>query len=376
MIGLDDGATLARRRGTHNARVDVTPKSRVASACAVPDMANVGFGTHMSDHMFVARHDETRGWHESGLLPYGPLAIDPRSPVLHYGQSVFEGMKVYRQASGGLALFRPDRNAQRFNHSASRMAMPCFPESEFIAAARALALADARWVPDAQGAALYLRPMMFADGPSLGVHRGCNHVFVIMACPVNPVFSLTDKPFRLLAREDVARTAPGGIGNAKTAANYGPTVASLEQARKDGFDNLLWLDAAEHRLIEEAGITNVFVRYADHVATPPLSDRILAGITRDTIMHMLRDSGHEVREREIDILELVSGIQSGRVLECFVTGTATVVAPVSEIGFRDRNYAIQSSSEYSMSLELHRNLLSLQTGSKDDPHEWMYGLDD
>lgn len=335
-----------------------------------PAMDEVQFGSHVSDHMFLAEYDAGRGWHSARVQPYGQFQLDPRALVLHYGQSVFEGLKAYRQANGGIALFRPEANAARLNVSCQRMAMPALPEALFIEGLRQLVALEADWVPTAPGAALYARPVMFASEPVLGVRRSASYLFCIMLCPVPPYFQRGDAPLKLLAREDCARTARGGCGDAKTSANYGQTIVALEHARAAGYDNLLWLDAAGHRHIEEAGITNVFVRYRDRVVTPPLSGRILPGITRDSVIRLLRSQDERVDEAEIAIDELVADIDEGRVQEIFLTGTATIVAPVSEIGFRGRRHVIAGQAG-SMAEQLYRRLTAIQYGTAADEQGWM-----
>ncbi|UXY14135.1 branched-chain amino acid aminotransferase [Chitiniphilus purpureus] len=337
-----------------------------------PALSEVQFGSHVSDHMFVAEYDAGRGWHSPRVMPYGEFRLDPRALVLHYGQSVFEGLKAYRQADGGIALFRPGCNAARLNTSCARMAMPALPEALFIDGLQRLVALEAAWVPDTSGAALYARPVMFANEPVLGVRRSSRYVFCIMLCPVPPYFQIGDAPFKLVAREDCARTAQGGCGDAKTSANYGQTIVELERARREGYDNLLWLDAAGHRLIEEAGITNVFIRYQDKVVTPPLSGRILPGITRDSVIRLLRHQGVPVLEQETTIDGLVADIDDGRVREIFLTGTATIVAPVGEIGFRDRRHTLAPvAPDDSMAAALYRTLTAIQYGRATDEFGWM-----
>jgi len=335
-----------------------------------PAMDEVQFGSHVSDHMFLAEYEAGRGWHSPRVQPYGQFQLDPRALVLHYGQSVFEGLKAYRQADGGIALFRPESNAARLNASCQRMAMPALPGALFIEGLKRLIALEDAWVPATQGAALYARPIMFACEPVLGVRRSASYQFCIMLCPVPPYFQPGDPPLKLLAREDCARTAQGGCGDAKTSANYGQTIVALEGARAAGYDNLLWLDAAEHRYIEEVGITNVFVRYGDKVVTPPLSGRILPGITRDSVIRLLRSQGEQVDEREIAIEALLAGIDGGQVLEIFLTGTATIVAPVKEIGFRGRRHPFVPAPD-SMATRLYRQLTAIQHGTAVDEFGWM-----
>ena len=335
-----------------------------------PARQDISFGSHATDHMFMGIHTPSRGWHDLKIMPYGSLNLEPRALALHYGQTIFEGLKAYPQSDDSLALFRPDANAKRFNRSARRMAMPEIPEALFISAVSALTDIDRSWVPKPEGSALYLRPLMIASDPFLGVRPSETHLFVVMACPVMPLFDVGSAGLRLLAREDIARTASGGIGDAKTAANYAPTILALEQARTEGYDNLLWLDAATHQQVEEAGITNIFVRYGNTIKTPRLSERILAGITRDSVITLLSDQGYNVIQSDILIETLVSDIENGRADELFVTGTATVVAPVVSLGFRGVEYQLPGTARLAYSLR--DELLNIQYGRSNDTWGWRH----
>ena len=339
---------------------------------AIPAINDVQFGSHASDHIFVAEYNNESEWHSARIVPFSDFHLDPRALVLHYGQSVFEGLKAYRQEGGNIALFRPEKNAERLNASCARMGMPRLPPALFLDGLQQLVKLEIDWIPSSLGAALYARPIMFANEPILGVRRASSYIFCIMMCPVPPYYRPGDAPLKLLAREDVARTTRGGCGDAKTSANYGQTIVPLEEARRQGYDNLLWLDAERHQLIEEAGITNVFVRYADGVATPPLSGRILPGVTRASVIQLLHHQSIEVKEREIGIEELMADIEHHRVQEMFLTGTATVVAPVEEVGFRGRRFKISTSPVSSrLSDHLYRSLTDIQYGRSPDHFGWM-----
>lgn len=337
-----------------------------------PSRHEISYGSHATDHMFMGVHTHSHGWHDLRVMPYGPINLEPRALALHYGQTIFEGLKAYPQIDGTLALFRPEENARRFNRSARLMAMPEIPESLFISAVSALTDADRSWVPKSEGSALYLRPLMIASDPFLKVRSSDTHLFVIMACPMLHLSGDGSTGLRLLAREDIARTAYGDIGDAKTAANYAPTILPLEQARAAGYDNLLWLDAATHQQVEEAGITNFFVRYGDTVVTPPLSNRILAGITRDSVITLLAEQGYEVVQRDISIETLVADIESGQADELFVSGTATVIAPVVSLGFRNVEYRLPGTARLAYSLR--DELLNIQYGRSKDTRDWRHSV--
>ncbi len=336
--------------------------------------AQFGFGEKVSDHMLVMTYDaDAGGWNRPEIKPYQSFSLEPRALVLHYGQSIFEGLKAFRRPDGHIALFRPEQNIRRMNASARKMAMPEIPEALFMDALLKLVDIERDWVPAEAGASLYIRPLMFGSDAVLGVRAASRYILCVMLSPVPPYFVPGGKPFKLLAREDCARTVAGGTGDAKTAANYGRSLVPLDAARREGYDNLLWLDSEQHRFVEEAGITNVFVQYADRVVTPPLSGRILPGITRDSVIRLLRDEGRTVLEQETDIGDLVRDIDDGRVHEIFLTGTATVVAPVDEIGFRGRRHALQIRDD-GLALSLYRQLTQIQYGLAPDRHGWMRAL--
>lgn len=339
-----------------------------------PDISQVQFGSHISDHIFVADYEEGFGWINARIIPYSSFQLEPTALVLHYGQSIFEGLKAYRQPDGAIALFRPDQNFHRMNRSAARMAMPEIPEDLFNTGLHRLISVEQEWVPATRNASLYVRPIMFANEAALGVRRSSRYVFCIMLCPVPSYFNIGDKPFKLLAREDFSRTAQGGVGNAKTSANYGQSIIALEEARREGFDNLLWLDAAKHQWIEEAGITNIFIKYSDKVVTPPLSGRILPGITRASVIDLLRHQGVSIIETETTIEDLVRDIDQGLVHEIFLTGTATVVAPVDEIGFRGKRFKLTFNSANSLATSLYQTLTGIQNGTLPDHFDWMSPL--
>ena len=334
-----------------------------------PDLAEIGFGTHMTDHLFKVHYAAPTGWTDARIEAYGPLSLDPAAISLHYGQSIFEGLKIFRQPDGGLALFRPAENARRLNASAARIGMPDLPEEIFLDGLRTLVALDRDWAPDRPGYTLYARPVMIATQAILGVQPSAEHLFFILLTPTPSYFQPGQKGVRLWADRTYARTAPYTVAAAKTAGNYAKIVMPLDAVRAQGYDNILWLDGIERRRIEEVGITNIFVVYADHVSTPPLNGRILPGVTRDSVMTLIRDRDLAVIEEETDIDDLCAGIDSGRISEVFLTGTATVVAPVSSITFDQREYTL--TGQPTLSTELYERLISIQTGRVDDKFGWL-----
>ncbi len=339
---------------------------------ALPEMQKpLGFGKYMTDHMVVCHYKEGHGWDKPQVMPYHAFTFDPCALVLHYGQAIYEGMKAYHTPSG-IALFRPERNAARFRSSAARIAMAEMPDHLFIEAISDLVRHEYAWVPAEPDTALYIRPVMVADEAAFGVRRSSSYLFFAVATPVDSNYRRGNRPYRLLVTEEYARAAPGGGGDAKTAGNYGRTIVALDAARKQGFDNVLWLDPVQREFIEEAGITNIFVRTTTEVVTPPLNSRILAGVTRDTVLQLLRKWNVAVSEREMSIVELVQGIADGTVTEVFLTGTATHIAPVGAIRYREADYMVPGShASDSMVLRLSQTIDDVQRGRASDDLCWM-----
>jgi branched-chain amino acid aminotransferase len=349
---------------------DLRPSRRDLSA------GQLGFGKILADKVSVCRYDPSSGWGAPKVVPYRSLEIDPCALVLHYGQAIYEGMKAYAQRDGSVALFRPERNAARFRASARRMAMAEMPEELFVRAAAELVTSLREWVPSEPGTSLYLRPVMIGDEAAFGIRRSASYLFFIVATPVDNLYREGDRPLGLQAIEDYARAAPGGGGDAKTAGNYGRTIVALEAARRAGFDNVLWLDPIHRKNIEEAGITNIFIRQGDAVMTPPLNGRILAGVNRESAIDIHREWSIPVEERELSIFEILNGIDSGRVSEVFVTGTAMHVAPVGRISFRGLDHTIDCSSlSDSITLRISTVISSIQQGISSDLYGWMRKLD-
>ncbi len=335
-----------------------------------PDLAELDFGSHTTDHIFIAEYHKQSGWKNARVEPYCKISLDPTALVFHYAQAIFEGIKLYIQTDGKLAAFRPEENARRMNESARKMAMPDIPADLFLQGLNQLALIDSHWLPDKPGFTLYVRPVMIATQAILGVQASEEYLFYMVLTPVKPYYKPGQKGMNLLAINDKSRSSPGDVSDAKTAGNYGKTIRVLRDVKEAGFDNMLWLGGEGNRWVEEAGITNVFVRFEDHIATPPLNGRILAGITRDTVIQLLRQRGDTVVEKEIDINKLCSAIDNGEVIEAFVTGTATTVAPIDSITFNDRKYKL-ASIKNSLANLLYFRIQDIQNGTSSDKNSWM-----
>jgi len=331
----------------------------------------------MTDAVVLCRYSDANGWDRPYVTAYRSLEIDPCALVLHYGQAIYEGMKAYRASDSSIALFRPDRNAARFRASARRMAMAEMPEALFVEAASLSVSALREWVPDAPETALYLRPVMIADEAAFGVRRSTKYLFFIVATPVESIYRIGAPSFRLIVSDDYARAAPGGGGDAKTSGNYGRTLVALEAARQNGYNNVLWLDPVQREFIEEAGITNFFVRRRNKLLTPPLNGRVLAGVIRDSVLRFATEWGMDIAEQEISIVELLQGIDSGEVSEVFLTGTAVHLAPVASITRYGVEHTLSTDrSERSLMLRLSSAISEIQRGVTPDAFGWMYRVPD
>jgi branched-chain amino acid aminotransferase len=337
-------------------------------------LANPGFGTQFSDHMVQIDYAEGKGWHNARVLPYGPIALDPAAAVLHYAQEIFEGLKAYRTDDGGIALFRPHANAARFNASAARLAMPAMPEDLFVEAVRQQVLADRDWFPTVEGGSLYLRPFMFASEAFLGVRPSRAYSFLVIASPAGNYFK-SGAPAVSLWVSDYTRAAPGGTGAAKCGGNYAASLVPTAEAFARGHDQVLFLDAAEHRWIEELGGMNLFFVMADgSIVTPPLSGTILPGITRDSLIALAREEGLTVREERYALDQWRDDATSGRLIETFACGTAAVVTPVGRVTQGDSEFVIGSGGPGQVTQKLRQRLVSIQRGRAPDPHGWVHRI--
>lgn len=330
-------------------------------------LADPGFGRHLTDHMATATWSADGGWAPVQLETMHLLALSPAAMVLHYGQAIFEGLKAFRQPDGGVALFRPDQNAARLNRSAVRMAMPELPVEMFLDACRRVVRADIEWVPALEGQSLYLRPFMFATEPHLGVRTASEELFSVIASPVDAFFPGGVRPIAICTGGSAVRAAPGGLGAAKCAANYSASLRTKTDAVAAGFDEVLWLDATEHRFAEELSGMNLFLVRGDTIVTPPISDTILQGVIRASLLELAPTLGLAVREEPIDVRQWVEDARAGRVTEAFACGTAAVVAPIGRLD----DTTIGDGSAGSVTLRLREALVSIQEGRAEDLFGWM-----
>jgi len=339
-------------------------------------IADPGFGKVFTDHMVRIEWSEGKGWHNATLGPREPISLDPAAAVLHYAQEIFEGLKAYRLADGTMALFRPHENARRFNLSARRLAMPELPEDAFVAAVRQLSLADRDWFPKVEGGSLYLRPFMFASEPFLGVRPAKHYTFLTIASPAGNYFKSGAPAVSIWVASDYTRAAPGGTGAAKCGGNYAASLVPQAEAIARGHDQVVFLDAAERRWIEELGGMNLFFVFDDgSMITPPLTGTILPGITRESLLSIAREEGLNVREERYSLDQWRADAASGRLVESFACGTAAVVTPVGQVASLDGTFTIGSGGPGQTTQRLRERLVAIQRGTAPDPHGWVLRLD-
>lgn len=348
----------------------LTTRLAAESRLGALDLDSFVFGEVFSDHMFSLVYRDG-AWQRPEILPYGPIPIEPGVMTMHYSQMVFEGLKAYRGIDGAIRLFRPEANAARLAASCRRMCIPEIDPDVFVQAVEALVVTDRSWVPDRPGHALYIRPIVFSTEQHLEVRPSTAYRMIIMTCPVGPYFDTGAAGLSLKVEDEFARTAPhGGVGEAKTSANYATTFLAGSRARDDGFDQVLWLDGAEHRYVEEAGLMNVFFKIGDRVLTPALDGAILPGITRASAITLIEDHGVALEQRRIAIEEVADACSSGALEEIFVTGTAAVVLPVGRLHLKGRDLVPSRAAQAPLTGWLHDALSGIQYGRHEDRRGW------
>jgi len=335
-------------------------------------LANPGFGTLFSDHMVSIDWTEGKGWHNAQIGPRGPLTLDPACAVLHYAQEIFEGLKAYKQADGSLALFRPDANAARFNASAQRLAMPELPKEALVESCRLLTETDRDWFPTVEGGSLYLRPFMIATESFLGVRPAKQYKYLVIASPAGNYFKSGAPAVSIWVSRDYARAAPGGTGAAKCGGNYAASLVPQAEAIERGHDQVVFLDAEEHKWIEELGGMNLFFVFDDgRLVTPPLTGTILPGITRNSLITLAREEGLEVSEERYSLQQWRDDATSGKLVESFACGTAAVVTPVGRVAGHDGEFTIGSGGPGQLTQKLRERLVGIQRGTVADRHGWV-----
>lgn len=333
------------------------------------------FGVTFSDHMFIQDFDKDTGWNGANIGPYRALSLDPSAAVFHYSQEIFEGLKAYRNANGGINLFRPEENIKRFNRSAKRMVMPEVDESFHLEAIKSLVKLDQNWVPDQQGASLYIRPTMIATSPKLGLGASSSYSHFIITGPAGSYFAGGLTPISVFVADKYRRAVKGGVGEAKTGGNYAASLYASEEVSKLGYSQVLWLDAVDGKYIEEVGAMNIcFVYEGKRIVTPALSGSILPGITRDSILKLAPSLGYEVSEQKLDIEEILADIDSGKITEVFGCGTAAVISPVGTLAFKDVDHVINNNETGPVSKHLYDELTGIQYGTREDKFGWVQTL--
>ncbi|MCV7152750.1 branched-chain amino acid aminotransferase [Mycolicibacterium pyrenivorans] len=356
------------------ARTQSIPAERRAELLATP-----GFGDTYSDHMVTVRWSAEQGWHDATVGPLAAFSLHPATMALHYGQTIFEGLKAFWRPNGRRALFRAKDHARRFNSSARRMAMPTLPEQDFVAALEALLRADGAWVPHVRGHSLYLRPFMVASETHLGNRPAEEYLFAVIGSPARPASSATPKPIRLWADTEHIRAAPGGTGEAKCGGNYGGAFIAQRHATANDCHQVVWLDARERRYIEEAGGSNLFFvesgPQGPRLRTPPLSGTLLAGVTRDSILRLAGSLGYRVAEEPLTLDEWEQGCRDGRITEAFACGTARAIVPVGHVVSAHRDWPVGDGSAGPVTSRLLEALLDIQYGLVPDAFGWMRLVD-
>ena len=344
------------------------PVTRVKrSRVADQDLTKTRFGTVFADHMLVAEWSEGH-WGPAHIEPYGPIPLPPSITGLQYALSVFEGMKAHRAPDGSLLLFRPRDNAKRFQRSAERLAMPSVPEELFIDSIKALLREDREWAPPHGQGALYIRPVQFSNDPVIGVRPAERFLFTIFTAPFASYFK---KPVDVLVMDKYVRAFPGGTGDVKPGANYAGAMKADREARDQGFDSVLWLDAEEHRYVEECGVMNMFAVFKDRVVTAPLTGTILPGVTRASVITLLREMGQRVDEERYTLDALFAAADSGELRECFGTGTAATVSSLNSIRHRDRTITLPAIQDSGVASAVRERLVAIMTGAAPDTHGWI-----
>lgn len=353
---------------TTTSKIDIQKISR--SKLADIDFENIGFGKHFSDHMYVVDfYDE--GWHDERIVPYGKLELDPSASVLHYGQSVFEGLKAYRNEQGNIVSFRPDAHLRRMNKSLERMCMACLPEEVYMEGLKQLVKLDKDWVPSQEGYALYIRPFVIATDEYIGVAPSSGYKFMIITAPVAKYYSGV---LKVRVEREYVRASEGGVGYAKTGGNYAAQLYPTRKAQQEGYHQLLWTDNKEHKYIEECGTMNVMFVIDDTLITAPHSTSILPGVTRDSVLAVAREWGMKTEERKLGVDELQDALEKGTLQEVFGTGTAATIAPIGLVGIDGKDYEAPQLDDQTFAMKINKYLDDIKMGRIADKYGWVHKI--
>lgn len=342
---------------------------------AKPDPDKLPFGKIFTDHMFTMDYDPQKGWHDGKVIPYAPLELDPAASVFHYGQEMFEGLKAYKTKDGKVQLFRPDMNAKRTNRTNDRLCIPQMDEELYVEAIKALVKVDADWIPQKEGTALYIRPFIIADEPFLGVRRSNHYKFIIILSPVGPYYEGGLTPTKIYVEDKYVRATDGGTGEAKCGGNYAASLKAQEEAHAKGYEQILWLDGVHRKYVEEIGTSNAFFVIGDEIITAPLDGTILPGITRDSVIALLKKKGMNIVERRLAIDEVVEAYKNGQFKEMFASGTAAVISPVGELCYKGESMVINGGGIGPIAQDLYDTLYGIQTGKVADEMGWTVAVE-
>lgn len=336
-----------------------------------PKTDELGFGKYFSDHMFMMNYTEGKGWYDSRIVPYQPITLDPASVIFHYGQTVFEGLKAYHGENGAARLFRPEKNMERLNLSNDRLCIPLIDKEFAIEALKELIKVDKDWIPTTEGTSLYIRPYIIATESSLSVTASSEYLFIIILSPVGSYYKEGINPVKILVENEYIRAVAGGTGMAKTAGNYAAGLKAQQDAEKQGYAQVLWLDGVEKKYVEEVGSMNIFFKIDGEIITPALNGSILEGITRNSIIHLLEHWDTPVTERKISMDEIKKAHAEGRLEEVFGTGTAAVISPVGELNWDGHKMVINHGKTGNISKRLYETIVGIQSGTGEDLFDWI-----
>ena len=331
---------------------------------------NLVFGKYFTDYMFTMDWTVNKGWHNAKIEPYAPICLDPATLVLHYAQETFEGLKAYKSKDGNVLLFRPEMNARRFANSNRRLCMEILPEEMFVEAIEKLVAHEVDWIPTAEGTSLYIRPFMFATEAAVGVHPSSAYKLVIILSPVGAYYPEGVNPVKIYVEDEYVRATKGGTGFTKCGGNYAASIAAQVKAEKLGYTQVLWLDGVERKYVEEVGTMNVMFKIDNKIITAPCDGTVLPGVTRDSILHILKDWGYEVEERHLSIDELMEAGRKGKLEEAFGTGTAAVISPVGELYYKGETVTINDFKTGELTQKLYDTLTGIQWGNVKDTYGW------
>ena len=340
-----------------------------------PDSSTLGFGKIFTDHMFMMDYNSEKGWYNARIIPFAPISLHPASTVLHYGSEIFEGLKAYRRADGKVQLFRPMENIRRLNNSAERLCLPQIPEEDALEALTAFVQCEQDWTPSAPGTSLYLRPFLYGNDETLGVHAVHNATFVIIASPVGSYYKEGINPVKIMIEDQDVRAVRGGTGYAKCGGNYAASNRAGKRAEEQGYSQVLWLDGVERKYIEEVGAMNVMFKIAGEIVTPMLTGSILPGITRKSCIEVLKKEGYTVHERLLSIDELKAAMENGTLEEAWGCGTAAVVSPIGELFYQGVHYPVNNGQIGEVTQHLYDTLTGIQWGRIEDTFGWTMPLD-